>query len=248
MNAYIGESERNVRMVFEEAKRNRPCVVFFDELDSIAGKKDSGGSGGGGVTERVVSQFLTELDGCHENTVDEDGEEQGMIFVVGATNRPDLIDTAFLRPGRFDRMIYLAPPQERGEKLTLIKAVTRQIPLVEGMLWDNVLDVICKGKDWTGADYRAFSVNACMKAMGRVASKLEEAVAENSSWTCVDDSIFVPDPITPSFYLDHICKDPQEYLNFHVTEQDFIEAAQELKPSVSAKEMQRYEALQNQFQ
>ena len=89
LDKYVGESERAVRVVFERARSSSPCVVFFDELDSLCPKRGSDGGGGGGVSERVVNQLLTEMDGL---------ESRGGIFVIAATNRPELIDPAMMRP------------------------------------------------------------------------------------------------------------------------------------------------------
>ena len=106
INMYVGESERNVREVFAKARGASPCIVFFDELDSLAPARGSGGDSGG-VMDRVVSQFLAELDGVQSS-----GKES--IFVVGATNRPDLIDSALLRPGRFDCLQYIGISSAQG--------------------------------------------------------------------------------------------------------------------------------------
>ena len=97
LDIYVGESEKNVRDIFENARQLSPCVLFFDELDSLAPARGRGNDGGG-VMDRVVSQLLTELDGMTNE----------QVFVIAATNRPDLLDPAMLRPGRFDRMIYLS--------------------------------------------------------------------------------------------------------------------------------------------
>jgi peroxin-6 len=91
---YIGESEANVRRVFQRARDARPCVIFFDELDSVAPKRGEKGDSGG-VMDRIVSQLLAELDGMADG-----GDGAGDVFVIGATNRPDLLDPALLRPGR----------------------------------------------------------------------------------------------------------------------------------------------------
>ena len=93
LNMYIGESEANVRRVFQRARAARPCVIFFDELDSVAPKRGNHGDSGG-VMDRIVSQLLSELDGMSTGTKHAD------VFVIGATNRPDLLDPALLRPGR----------------------------------------------------------------------------------------------------------------------------------------------------
>ena len=96
LNMYIGESEANVRRIFQKAKDARPCVIFFDELDSIAPKRGNHGDSGG-VMDWIVSQSLAELDGVSG------GEAGADVFVIGATNRPDLLDPALLRPGRYVR-------------------------------------------------------------------------------------------------------------------------------------------------
>lgn len=93
LNMYIGESEANVRRVFQRARDAKPCVIFFDELDSVAPKRGNTGDSGG-VMDRIVSQLLAELDGMAG------GEGTSDVFVIGATNRPDLLDPALLRPGR----------------------------------------------------------------------------------------------------------------------------------------------------
>ena len=90
---YIGESEANIRRLFQRAREAKPCVIFFDELDSLAPKRGNHGDSGG-VMDRIVSQLLAELDGMSSNT------DSGSVFVIGATNRPDLLDPALLRPGR----------------------------------------------------------------------------------------------------------------------------------------------------
>jgi len=92
LNMYIGESEANVRRIFAKAREAQPCVIFFDELDSVAPKRGVSGDSGG-VMDRIVSQLLAEIDGMNS-------QESGNVFVVGATNRPDLLDSALLRPGR----------------------------------------------------------------------------------------------------------------------------------------------------
>lgn len=119
LNMYIGESEANVRRVFERARDARPCVVFFDELDSVAPKRGNQGDSGG-VMDRIVSQLLAELDGMSG------GEDAGGVFVIGATNRPDLLDQALLRPGRFDKMLYLGVSDTHDKQLTILEALTRK--------------------------------------------------------------------------------------------------------------------------
>ena len=110
LNMYIGESEANVRRVFQKARDAKPCVVFFDELDSIAPQRGQQGDSGG-VMDRIVSQLLAELDGMASGSAASD------VFVIGATNRPDLLDPALLRPGRFDRLLYLSVAETHDAQL-----------------------------------------------------------------------------------------------------------------------------------
>ena len=116
LNMYVGQSEENVRNVFEAARRASPCLIFFDELDSLAPNRGRSGDSGG-VMDRVVSQLLAELDGINKSAV---------VFVIGATNRPDLIDPALLRPGRFDKLLYLGVNDSKDNQLAVLKALTRK--------------------------------------------------------------------------------------------------------------------------
>lgn len=114
LNMYIGESERNIRLLFDEARRTAPCVIFFDEIDSIAPARGKG-SDSGGVMDRVVAQLLLEMDRLPPQ-----------IYIIGATNRPELLDPALKRFGRFDRSIYIGIPKN---KLPILQALTRKIRL-----------------------------------------------------------------------------------------------------------------------
>lgn len=116
---WFGESEANVRDVFDKARAAAPCVMFFDELDSIA--KSRGGSSGdaGGAGDRVLNQILTEMDGMNTKK---------NVFIIGATNRPDQIDSALLRPGRLDQLIYIPLPDEPS-RLSILQATLRKSPV-----------------------------------------------------------------------------------------------------------------------
>jgi peroxin-6 len=124
LNMYVGESEKNVRDIFQAARDARPCVLFFDELDSLAPARGRG-SDGGGVMDRVVSQFLSELDGINEDSKSHSTSDAASraLFVIGATNRPDLLDNALLRPGRFDRLVYLGISSNPKEQLKIVRCV-----------------------------------------------------------------------------------------------------------------------------
>ncbi len=150
LNKYVGESEKGVREVFEKARSNAPTVVFFDEIDAIAGER-GGRSGDSGVGERVVSQLLTELDGL------EDLED---VVVIATTNRPDLIDSALLRPGRLDRHVHVPVPDEDARR-RILEVHTRDKPLADDVDLD---DVAARTDGYVGADLEALCREASMAA------------------------------------------------------------------------------------
>lgn len=116
---WFGESEANVRDVFDKARAAAPCVMFFDELDSIAKARGASSGDGGGAGDRVLNQILTEMDGMNTKK---------NVFIIGATNRPDQIDSALLRPGRLDQLIYIPLPDEPS-RLSILKAQLKKSPL-----------------------------------------------------------------------------------------------------------------------
>merc|ERR1712072_310210 len=119
LTMYFGESEANVRETFQKARAAAPCVLFFDELDSIAQQRGGSQGDGGGAGDRVMNQLLTEMDGV--------GSKKN-VFIIGATNRPDIIDTALMRPGRLDQLIYIPMPDYES-RLSILKATLRKSPL-----------------------------------------------------------------------------------------------------------------------
>jgi peroxin-6 len=157
INMYVGESERNVREVFARARAARPCIVFFDELDALAPARGSGGDSGG-VMDRVVSQLLAEVDGL-SGTGGED------VFVIGATNRPDLLDPALLRPGRFDKMLYIGVDDSLNGRLRVLEALTRRFQLAPDVQLSELARV-CPQR-YTGADLYALCADAWMRAVKR---------------------------------------------------------------------------------
>jgi transitional endoplasmic reticulum ATPase len=121
LTMWFGESEANVRDVFDKARAAAPCVMFFDELDSIAKARGGGGGDAGGAGDRVLNQILTEMDGMNAKK---------NVFIIGATNRPDQIDSALLRPGRLDQLIYIPLPDEPS-RLSILKATLRKSPVAQ---------------------------------------------------------------------------------------------------------------------
>merc|ERR1711881_565176 len=119
LTMWFGESEANVREVFDKARQSAPCVLFFDEIDSIAKTRGGGGGDAGGAGDRVINQILTEMDGV--------GNKK-QVYIIGATNRPDILDGAITRPGRLDQMIYIPLPDEPS-RIAIINAVLRKSPV-----------------------------------------------------------------------------------------------------------------------
>ena len=150
LNKYVGESEKGVREVFEKARSNAPTVVFFDEIDAIAGERGQR-MGDSGVSERVVSQLLTELDGL---------EELEDVVVVATTNRPDLIDSALLRPGRLDRHVHVQVPDAEARR-GILEVHTREKPLADDVDLD---DLATQTDGYVGADLEALCREASMAA------------------------------------------------------------------------------------
>jgi transitional endoplasmic reticulum ATPase len=166
LNKYVGESEKGVREVFSKARENAPTIVFFDEIDSIATERGKN-SGDSGVGERVVSQLLTELDGL---------ESLEDVVVIATTNRPDLIDSALLRPGRLDRHVHVPVPDEEARR-KILGVHTRNKPLAD----DVDLDALArKTEGYVGADIEAVAREASMNASREfIGSVAREEVGES---------------------------------------------------------------------
>lgn len=151
LSKWVGESERGVREIFHKARLAAPCVIFMDEIDSLVPTR-GGGFGDNQVTERVISQVLTEMDGL---------EELQDVVIIGATNRPDMIDQALLRPGRFDKLLYVPVPDLEARK-EIFKIHIRERPLGK----DISVDELAKRADgYSGADIQAVVDTAAMLAI-----------------------------------------------------------------------------------
>jgi transitional endoplasmic reticulum ATPase len=151
LSKWVGESEKNIREIFRKARQAAPTVIFIDEIDAIAPRR---GTDVNRVTDRLINQLLTEMDGIQENSG---------VVVIGATNRPDIIDPALLRPGRFDRLILVPAPDEKA-RLEIFKVHTRKVPLAEDV---DLEELAKKTEGYTGADIAAVVREAAMLAMRR---------------------------------------------------------------------------------
>ncbi|XP_076319676.1 transitional endoplasmic reticulum ATPase isoform X1 [Tachypleus tridentatus] len=216
LTMWFGESEANVRDVFDKARAAAPCVLFFDELDSIA--KARGGSIGdaGGAADRVINQILTEMDGM---------SSKKNVFIIGATNRPDIIDPAILRPGRLDQLIYIPLPDGKS-RVSILQANLRKSPVSK----DVDLDYIAKvSQGFSGADLTEICQRACKLAIRESIEaeiRKEKEQAQNDTAMDVEES----DPV-PEIRRDH-----------------FEEAMKFARRSVSDNDIRKYEMFSQTLQ
>ena len=164
LNKWVGESEKAVRETFRKARQASPCVIFIDEIDSIAPERGTGGDSN--VTERVISQMLTEMDGL---------ESLNDVVVIAATNRPDIMDPALLRPGRFDKSIFIGPPDKESRK-AIFGIHTKNRPLADDVDLEELAD---KTDGCTGADIAAICNEAVMNAVRHLISENPEPQDED---------------------------------------------------------------------
>ncbi|HVB12990.1 MAG TPA: CDC48 family AAA ATPase [Nitrososphaerales archaeon] len=166
LSKWVGESERGVREIFHKARQAAPCIIFMDELDSLVPTR-GGSVGDSQVTERVLSQILTELDGL---------EELRDVVIIGATNRPDMIDQALLRPGRFDKMMYVGVPDLEARK-EILKIHLKDRPLAKDISVDELAK---RTEGYSGADIQAVADTASMLAIREYIDKYKGSDVVNA--------------------------------------------------------------------
>jgi transitional endoplasmic reticulum ATPase len=152
LSKWIGESEKAVRKIFEKARQTSPTIIFFDEIDALAPRRGGGSGEDNKVTERIVNQLLTEMDGL---------QELNDIVIIGATNRPDIIDTALLRPGRFDRIILASVPDDKS-RAEIFKVHTKAMPLDKDV---DIKMLVSKTEGYVGADIESVCREAAIFAL-----------------------------------------------------------------------------------
>jgi len=162
LNMYVGQSEENVRTVFKRAKEAEPCIIFFDELDSVAPARGQSGDSGG-VMDRVVSALLAELDAL----------DQISVIVIGATNRPDLLDPALLRPGRFDKSIYIGAATTSDQQLAILQSLSRKLNISPDCDLTAVVSTL--PANVSGAQISGIVSNAALRAVERCIESLESS-------------------------------------------------------------------------
>jgi len=218
LTMWFGESEANVREVFDKARQAAPCVLFFDELDSIA--KARGGSVGdaGGAADRVINQILTEMDGMNNKK---------NVFIIGATNRPDIIDPAILRPGRLDQLIYIPLPDENS-RMAILKANLRKSPLSPEIDLSAMAKVT---KGFSGADLTEICQRACKMAIRESIMKDIQRTKEQAAAGVNPMDMDEEDDPVPEIRKDH-----------------FEEAMRYARRSVSDKDIRKYESFAQTLQ
>merc|ERR1711871_1358568 len=218
LTMWFGESEANVREVFEKARQAAPCVLFFDELDSIAKSRGSSLGDGGGSGDRVMNQLLTEMDGM--------GAKKN-VFIIGATNRPDIIDTALMRPGRLDQLIYIPMPDLESRK-SILNAVLRKSPVSPRVPIDYLAEHTAK---FSGADITEICQRAAKHAIRESIEKdIEQERLRQDNPDAAEDMAEVDDPV-PEILPEH-----------------FEMAMSEARRSVSDQDLMKYSGFAQSLQ
>ena len=226
LTMWFGESEANVRDLFDKARQASPCVIFFDEMDSIAKARSSGGSGGSEAADRVMNQILAEIDIAGAKNV----------FVIGATNRPDILDPAVTRPGRLDQLIYIPLPDHES-RVSVLQASLRKSPVAP----EVDLERIAKLTDgFSGADLTEICARASKNAI-RDAIAAEEADARagidvQARKAAIAEALAAGEP--PPEYEDRVP---------HISGEHFKEALAHARRSVPPSEIAKYSKFSEQM-
>ena len=215
LTMWFGESEANVREIFDKARAAAPCVLFFDELDSVGVARGSSAGDAGGAGDRVMNQLLTEMDGV--------GAKKSLFF-IGATNRPDILDEALLRPGRLDQLIYIPLP-DKPSRLSILKANLRKTPLAKDIELNFMADLT---EGFSGADLYELSQRAS-KAAVREAIEAEARIKAARE-------------LDPNFG-NNLPTDPVPEL----TRKHFEEALKLARKSVDAGQLEKFEQFRRKF-
>ena len=217
LTMWFGESEANVREIFDKARQSAPCVLFFDELDSIARARGSSGGDAGGAGDRVMNQMLTEMDGV--------GSKKN-VFIIGATNRPDIIDPALMRPGRLDQLVYIPLP-DHASRCDILKSALRKSPLAKDISIDEIAQATAK---FSGADLTEICQRACKYA---IRESIEKSIRMQREREARGDDGMEDEDIDPV---------PE------ITRQHFEESMKFARRSVSDADIRKYEMFSQKLQ
>jgi transitional endoplasmic reticulum ATPase len=244
LTMWFGESEANVRDIFDKARQSAPCVLFFDELDSIANQRGSSAGDAGGAADRVLNQLLTEMDGMNSKKT---------VFIIGATNRPDIIDSALLRPGRLDQLIYIPLPDEPSRR-AIFSAVLRKSPIAPDV--DTAL-LVKYTAGFSGADITEICQRACKYAIRESIEKdieKEKAVAAAAAAAAAAIVAAGGDPDAPPAATDANGDAPMDAEVEEIdpvpciTRAHFEEAMKYARRSVSDADIRKYQAFAQTLQ
>jgi transitional endoplasmic reticulum ATPase len=216
---WFGESEANVREVFDKARSSAPCVLFFDELDSIASARGSSSGDAGGAGDRVINQILTEMDGVGARK---------QVYIVGATNRPDILDPAITRPGRLDQLVYIPLP-DLPARVSIINATLRKAPVAPSVDRNQIAE---KTNGFSGADLTEICSRAARFAV-KDAIAAEEAERQKM------------DPEHPNYVEGY--ETPEDFDPVpEITTRHFQESMKYARRSVSDIQLRQYEMIAQQ--
>ena len=213
LTMWFGESEANVRDVFDKARQAAPCVLFFDELDSIGTARGGSMGDAGGAGDRVMNQLLTEMDGV--------GAKKN-LFIIGATNRPEILDEALLRPGRLDQLIYIPLP-DKGSRISILKSLSRKSPVSKNVYVDFIADLT---DGFSGADLAELFQRAAKAAVREAieADSQRKALAADNP-----ENMDVEDPVP------------------EITRRHFEEALSNARKSVTNLDLNKYDQFRKKF-
>jgi transitional endoplasmic reticulum ATPase len=213
LTMWFGESEANVRDVFDKARQAAPCVLFFDELDSIGTARGSSQGDAGGAGDRVMNQLLTEMDGV--------GAKKN-LFIIGATNRPEILDEALLRPGRLDQLIYIPLP-DKGSRIAILKSLSRKSPVAKNVYLDFIAEMT---DGFSGADLAELFQRAAKAAVREAieADSQRKALAADNP-----DGMEVEDPVP------------------EITRRHFDDALSNARKSVTNLDLNKYDQFRRKF-
>lgn len=182
LNAYFGGSEANVRDLFDKARSASPCILFFDEMDSLARARGSGG-GSSDTSDRVINQLLSEIDGIGSGKT---------LFIIGATNRPDILDPGIMRPGRLDQLIYIPLP-DRDSRISIFKANLRKSPVAVDITYEQLADVT---EGFSGADITEICQRAAKNAIrDAITGDIERQTRVEAGELTQEEADALPDPV-----------------------------------------------------
>ena len=183
LNMWFGGSEANVRELFDKARAASPCILFFDEMDSIARARGSGGSGSSDTSDRVINQILSEIDGMGSGKT---------LFIIGATNRPDILDPGIMRPGRLDQLIYIPLP-DHPARVGIFKANLRKSPITDDISFEQLADVT---DGFSGADITEICQRAAKNAIrDSIAAGIERQRRVEAGELTQEEADALPDPV-----------------------------------------------------